>query len=78
MTVVRIHGIEGVIRMKVEIVKSKCQAYGNCADEAPDLFLLDADGYADVEGDGTVPQDQVDEARAAVKSCPARAILEIN
>ncbi|WP_131105961.1 ferredoxin [Ornithinimicrobium sufpigmenti] len=64
--------------MKVEIVKSKCQAYGNCADEAPELFVLDAGGYAEVVGDGTVPADQVNEARSAVKSCPARALLEIN
>lgn len=60
--------------MRVEILKSKCQAYGNCADEAPRLFVLDDDGYAEVVGVGEVPEDQLEEARNAVKSCPARAI----
>ena len=59
---------------RVHIDRSKCQAYGNCFDEAPELFALDADGYGEVRGDGTVPEGLQEQARSALRSCPARAI----
>jgi ferredoxin len=60
--------------MKVHVDMSKCQAYGNCADAAPQLFSLDDWGYAVVEGDGNVaPQDE-EAARNAAAACPAVAI----
>lgn len=60
--------------MKVRIDKAKCQAYGNCADEAPGLFQLDASGYGEVIGNGSVPAGEEQAAKNAVASCPANAI----
>lgn len=60
--------------MKVEVTRSRCQAYGNCADEAPQVFRIDESGYVELVGDETVPPDLEPSARAAVISCPARAL----
>jgi ferredoxin len=60
--------------MKLNVDMSKCQAYGNCADAAPQLFSLDDWGYAVVEGDGTVAPEDEEAARSAVAACPAIAI----
>lgn len=60
--------------MKVQVDMSKCQAYGNCADEAPALFTLDEWGYAQTIRDGTVTSDQAQAARNAVAACPSLAI----
>lgn len=60
--------------MKVQIDRPTCQAYGNCADEAPEVFELDDLGYVQLAGDEEVPADLEQMARAAVLSCPARAL----
>jgi ferredoxin len=60
--------------VKIEILQPKCQAYGNCADEAPELFQLDDGGYGDVIGDGEVADRDVSAAKRAILSCPASAI----
>jgi ferredoxin len=60
--------------MKLTVDMSKCQAYGNCADEAPQLFSLDEWGYAVVHGDGDVASDDAEAARRAAAACPALAI----
>lgn len=60
--------------MKVHVDMSKCQAYGTCADEAPELFTLDEWGYSQVRGGGDVPPGQEEAARRAVAACPVLAI----
>jgi ferredoxin len=60
--------------MKVHVDMSKCEAYGICAETAPAVFELDEWGYAQVLGDGTVADDQQENARRAVAGCPAKAI----
>ncbi|GAA0387276.1 ferredoxin [Microbispora corallina] len=60
--------------MKVRIDPQRCQGHGRCYDLAPDLFGEDDEGYGQVIGDGTVPQDQEHAARLAVSNCPERAI----
>ncbi|MFB7113183.1 ferredoxin [Streptomyces sp. NPDC056190] len=52
---------------------SRCQAYGNCADDAPAVFTLDEWGYAQAV-DGDVPSEQEAAARRAAAACPAGAI----
>ncbi|MFF4825639.1 ferredoxin [Streptomyces sp. NPDC001312] len=59
--------------MKVRVDMSRCQAYGNCADDAPAVFTLDEWGYAQAV-DGDVPSEQEAAARHAAAACPARAI----
>lgn len=60
--------------MKVRVDATKCDAYGNCADHLPEVFTLDDWGYASAEGDGEVPAGKEEQARLAIKDCPADAI----
>ncbi|MET0822396.1 MAG: ferredoxin [Aeromicrobium sp.] len=51
----------------------KCQGYANCMVQAPDHFDLDDDGKVEIVNDA--PSDiELDEVRAAVDSCPVRAL----
>lgn len=59
--------------MKVQVDRNKCQSYGNCVDEAPELFDLDDAGIS-VPLVDEVPDDQRESARNAAASCPANAI----
>jgi ferredoxin len=60
--------------MRIAVDAALCQAYGLCAEEAPDLVDLDDFGYSAVKGDGDVPDDRQNAARAAVDICPVRAL----
>ncbi|WP_041546205.1 MULTISPECIES: ferredoxin [unclassified Nocardioides] len=60
--------------MQVHIDRPSCQAYGNCADEAPEVFELDDQGYVQLVGGEDVPDALEQAARAAILSCPARAL----
>lgn len=60
--------------MKVQVDSTKCEAYGTCAGEAPNLFELDDFGYATAVGAGLVPGGDEQIARDAVAACPVAAI----
>ena len=60
--------------MKLVVDAAACQAYGLCAEEAPDLVDLDDFGYSAVKGDGEVPPAREDAARAAFDLCPVKAL----
>lgn len=60
--------------MKIAVNSSLCEGYGNCARIAPELFVLDDQGYSQVATDGEVPSDQEALARHAVDDCPMSAI----
>lgn len=62
--------------MRILVQHHKCQGHARCAAMAPDLFVLDDEGYV-LPGDIAV--DEADEKRAwrGAKSCPERA-LEID
>jgi len=60
--------------VKVQINPGLCQGHGRCYDLAPGLFADDDEGYGQVLGDGTVPQEAEHDARLAVLNCPERAI----
>lgn len=60
--------------MKIAVDAALCQAYGLCAEEAPDLVDLDDFGYSAVKGDGEVPSDRETAAEAAVETCPVKAL----
>jgi ferredoxin len=60
--------------MKIKIDERRCQGFGMCALTAPDLFKVgEKDGYA-VALVSEVAPEQAEAARAAVESCPMRAI----
>lgn len=60
--------------MKLAVDAALCQAYGLCEDEAPDLVELDDFGYSGIRGDGEVPADREEAARAAIEICPVKAL----
>jgi ferredoxin len=59
--------------MKISIDKANCVGHARCAAIAPDLFLLDAEGYIAITG-FDVPEDQEALARRAARACPERVI----
>ncbi|MCW2581074.1 MAG: Ferredoxin [Blastococcus sp.] len=60
--------------MKVQVDSTKCDAYGLCGEQFPELFELDDFGYAMARNDGVVQEGREAEAGAAVGICPALAI----
>jgi len=59
--------------MRLHVDPTACQAYGLCAENAPDLVQLDEWGYASALP-GDVPAGSRDAAHAAVGVCPNRAL----
>jgi ferredoxin len=41
---------------------------------SPTLFTDDDEGYGQVIGDGTITEDQREDAERAVRGCPERAV----
>jgi ferredoxin len=60
--------------MKIQVDSTKCDAYGLCAETAPQLFELDDFGYATATNDGVVPEEDRAAADLAIKACPVSAI----
>ena len=60
--------------MRVEIDRLRCTGHGRCYSLAPRVYTDDEDGYGTVLGDGTVPDELVDESESGANSCPEQAI----
>jgi ferredoxin len=61
--------------MRVHIAADRCQGHGRCYELASDVFDADAEGYAAVLGDGTVPSDLERSARLSAANCPESAVI---
>jgi ferredoxin len=57
---------------QLSVNNDRCRRYGFCVAEAPDLFQLAVTG--ELRYRRAVADNQVDQARAAVRSCPMLAI----
>ena len=61
--------------MRVKIDGEHCTGHGRCAKYAPNVFILDYDGYnADRGNEIDVPAGEEENAKRGMKSCPERAI----
>ena len=61
--------------MRVKIDGEHCTGHGRCAKYAPNVFILDDDGYnADSGNEIDVPAGEEENAKRGMKSCPERAI----
>ncbi|HEY8333486.1 MAG TPA: ferredoxin [Tardiphaga sp.] len=60
--------------LKIRVDPDKCQGHSRCKSLAPELFELDAYGYAREVGDGSVPAGLEDKAWLAKSNCPELAI----
>ena len=57
----------------VRVNAAKCCGYTTCADVCPELYKLDAQGFAFVESD-VVPAGLEAKAREGAAACPEKAI----
>ena len=61
--------------MRVKIDGEHCTGHGRCAKYAPNVFILDDDGYnADRGNEIDEPAGEEENAKRGMKSCPERAI----
>lgn len=60
--------------MRITIDRANCVGHARCAAVAPDLFLLDAEGYIAVDG-FDVPEGQEALAKRGARACPERVII---
>ena len=58
--------------IKVEVDMTKCQHYGQCVFEAPDVFKLNDDDKLEYVAE--VEDRELDNVEAAVDICPMQAI----
>jgi len=61
--------------MKVRVNPSLCEGFGKCAKAAPEIFTLDADGYASTDENAEVPAALIAKVREAEGACPTGAVL---
>lgn len=62
--------------MKYRLDRTMCDGFGICAKHSPELYSLDDWGYAVLVGDGSVSEEQTEDARRAFLDCPVHAIFE--
>ncbi len=62
--------------MRIKLDRTICDAFGRCAEHAPETFSLDEWGYASlVDRSGEIPPDQEAGVTRALLDCPVHAIL---
>lgn len=59
--------------MKITIDRPNCVGHARCAAIAPDLYILDAEGYIAIDG-FDVPEGQEALAQRGARACPERVI----
>jgi ferredoxin len=62
--------------MKIRIDKARCAGHARCAAIAPEIYVLDDDGYISVE-EIDVPAGKEDIARRGARACPERVITVV-
>ena len=59
--------------IKINVDMDKCQHYGQCVFEAPEVFRLNADDK--LEYTGEAPDEMLADLEAAADVCPMQAIV---
>jgi ferredoxin len=63
--------------MRIRLDRTMCDGFGQCAKHAPEYFLLDDWGYASLEGNGAIPEQDRAAVMRALLDCPVHAIIEM-
>lgn len=61
--------------MKVKVNSDACIGCGACTAIAPDIFEINDEGISEAKVN-EVMEDEVDNAKEAIESCPTGAIVE--
>lgn len=61
--------------MKVKVNSDACIGCGACTAIAPDIFEINDEGISEAKVN-EVMEDEVDNAKEAIESCPTGAIIE--
>ena len=61
--------------MKVKVNSDACIGCGACTTIAPDVFEINDEGISEAKVN-EVMEDEVDNAKEAIESCPTGAIVE--
>lgn len=59
--------------MKLHLIDDKCAGHARCATVAPEIFILNDDGFLEM-ADTQIAPDMQALARRGARSCPERAI----
>lgn len=59
--------------MKVRVIEGRCSGHARCAAVAPDIFVLNDDGYLEMPETIVAPEYEA-LARRGARACPERAI----
>ncbi len=62
--------------MRIRLDRTICDGFGVCAKHAPQYFSLDDWGYASLEGNGEVAEEDRNAVKRALLDCPVHAITE--
>jgi ferredoxin len=60
-------------RLKIDIAKGTCCAYGLCNEICPEIYKLDENGFVFTEDD-MIPEALEEQAREGAMACPANVI----
>jgi ferredoxin len=60
--------------MKAHIQQAQCSGHARCAALAPEVYVLDDDGYISFDGDIDLPDGKQADARRGAAGCPERVI----
>lgn len=60
--------------MIIRVLRDKCQGHARCWSQAPDIYVLDDEGYI-LPGHIAVPEDKQRAAWRGAKACPERALV---
>jgi ferredoxin len=60
--------------MQVAVDQAKCQGHAQCSAHAPEVFVLDDEGYVAIDGALSVAPEQEEAAALGVAACPERAL----
>ena len=63
--------------MRIRLDRTMCDGFGVCAKHAPEYFSLDDWGYASLEGNGAIPEQDRAAVMRALLDCPVHAIIEM-
>jgi len=60
--------------LRMTIDRERCSGHAQCAAHAPELFMLDDEGYISMPPVVEVPEELRDAAYAGAENCPERVI----